>query len=333
MMNRSQFLKLSSIGAVSLPAIVNDGIPVNDELIKPKKLRQGDTIALSAPAGIVHDAREFTRMRNVLESMGFNVVFGEFVRERYGYFAGTDYQRALDLMRFFTDDTIDAIVTVRGGWGCARILPHLDFKLIRSNPKVFCGFSDVTTLHLAFLKYSRLITYHGPNGTSDWTELTRNNFKQVLMNGKKVVFRSNNRAKTIIPGQSSGRLIGGNLTILTTAIGTDYQPDLTGAILFIEDIAESPYKIDRMLTHLKRANMLDNLSGFIFGRCTNCAEARGANFTINEVIEDHIKPLGIPAITGMDIGHDPDNFTIPVGIKATLDADTGTLSISGTTVS
>ncbi|MCC5942013.1 MAG: LD-carboxypeptidase [Balneolaceae bacterium] len=152
------------------------------------------------------------------------------------------------------------------------------------------------------------------------------------MDGEDVVFNTGSDLKIIMPGIAEGRLIGGNLTILTTAIGTDYQPDLTNAILFLEDIAEPPYKIDRMLTHLKRANMLDNLKGFIFGQCTNCAEPRGANFTIEEVLADHIKPLGIPAIIGKDIGHDPDNLTIPIGLHARLNADKGILTALESTV-
>ncbi|MCC5942014.1 MAG: LD-carboxypeptidase [Balneolaceae bacterium] len=161
-MKRSDFLKLSSIGAIGLPAGMFEANKWADqdlEFKKPKKLENGDTIAFTAPAGVVHDLRDFSRMRNVLESMGLNVVFGEFVRERYGYFAGTDYQRAIDLMRFFDDDSVDAILAVRGGWGCARILPHLDYDVIKANPKIFCGFSDVTTLHLAFLKHCGLMTY------------------------------------------------------------------------------------------------------------------------------------------------------------------------------
>ena len=336
MMKRSEFIKLSSAGALGVPAVFFDKEPVphhDFEILKPKKISKGDTVAFTAPAGIVHDQRDFARMRHILESMGLNVVFGEFVRERYGYFAGTDYQRALDLMRFFNDDSIDAIVAVRGGWGSARILPHLDYDVIKANPKVFCGFSDITTLHLAFLKHCGLMTYHGPNGTSDWTEITKNSFQKTLMDGVDVEFKARDGFETLMPGNSEGRIIGGNLTVLTTSIGTDYQPDLTDAILFVEDIAEPPYKIDRMLTHMKRAGMLDNLKGFIFGQCTNCAESRGANFTIKEVLTDHIKPLGIPAVTGKDIGHDPDNLTIPVGLRVLLDADKGMLSALETTVS
>lgn len=332
MMNRSQFIRLSSMGAVTLPVGLTKKSEEKRELIKPKRLEKGNKVAFTAPAGLLHDHRDFRRMREVMESMGLEVVFGEFVRERHGYFAGTDYQRALDLMRFFDDDTVDAIVAVRGGWGCARILPHLDYNVIKANPKIYCGFSDNTTLHLAFNKHCGLVTYHGPNGASEWTDITKSSFIKTLMDGEDVMYTSPQGFTVINPGVAKGRLIGGNLTILTTAIGTDYQPDLTDSILFVEDIAEPPYKIDRMLTHLKRSNMLDKLSGFIFGQCTNCAEPRGANFTIEEVLNDHIKPLGIPAMIGKDIGHDPDNLTIPVGLQAELNSKTGTLKALETTV-
>ncbi len=327
-MQRSEFLKIAGIGAVS-GLIQNTVHSVNNDLlIKPKRLKPGDTVALPAPAGIVFQESDFTKMREVLESFGLNVVFGEFVRERFGYFSGTDDERAKDLNRFFSDPDIDAIVAVRGGWGSSRILPFLDFDMIRHNPKIFCGFSDITTLNLAFLKHCGFITFHGPNGASDWTVLTKESFKAVLMDGAEAKFKSRGPVKTIVSGVAEGPLIGGNLTILTTALGTSYQPSTKGAILFLEDIAEPPYKIDRMLTHLKAAGALDGISGFVFGKCTNCAKPSSPGFSNEEIIGHHIKPLGIPAVSGVDIGHDPDNFTLPLGIAAKLDAESGIIELT-----
>jgi muramoyltetrapeptide carboxypeptidase len=299
----------------------------NRQLIKPKRLKPGDTVALTAPAGILYDESEFDRMKTDLEGFGFNVVFGEFVRERYGYFAGRDYQRALDLNRFFADPAIDGIISVRGGWGCSRILPYLDFERISENPKVYCGFSDNTTLHLAFLAYSGLVSFHGPNGASEWNEFTRNSFRKVVMDGIPAEYISSSRVDTLFAGMAEGPLTGGNLSILVTSLGTPYEPDPTGAILFIEDIGEEPYKVDRMLTHLARAGFLDKISGFIFGQCTDCKPDGSRGFTMKEVIQQHILPLEIPAVIGMDIGHDADNFTLPVGVKASLNADNGVLSL------
>jgi len=323
-MKRGDFIKTFGLGAASLPYLgksLYQNPPA--ELVKPKKLKKGDTVAFTAPAGIVFDENDFTRMKEVMESMGLNVVFGEYVRERYGYFAGTDRQRARDLNRFFSDPDIDGIIAVRGGWGCARILPYIDFDAIKNNPKIYCGFSDNTTLHLALLHYCGLVSFHGPNGTSDWTDLTKDSFESILMGAEKFEYRSNSKVEMLFPGIVDGRLIGGNLTILTTSLGTDYQPNTDGAILFVEDIGEPVYKIDRMMTHLARAGLMDKVNGFIFGKCTNCPEPGGANFPMKEVLMHHIRPLGVPAIMGADISHDPDNFTIPLGLKARLDADNG----------
>jgi muramoyltetrapeptide carboxypeptidase len=328
-MKRKDFLKTVGLGSAAIPFldIQRDGIK-SDKIIKPKRLKEGDTVALTAPAGIIYDEEQFDDMASQLRSFGLNVRFGEFVKKRYGYFSGTDHQRALDLNRFFADDEIDGIVAVRGGWGCSRILPFLDFDLIRENPKIYCGFSDNTTLHMAFLSYCGFTSFHGPNGNSEWTDLTQSSFKDVLMKGEKVNYISNSRVDRISSGVASGRFIGGNLTILTTALGTDYQPNTEGAILFVEDVGEPVYKIDRMLTHLHRAGVMDGIHGFIFGRCTNCEKERSENdFTLKQILDHHIKPLGVPAIFGADIGHEKDNFTIPIGLLGTLNADQGVFSL------
>lgn len=328
-MRRSDFFKKAGFAAISAPLYIkNVTVKGKEKPVKPKRLKPGDTVAFTAPAGIVHDASDFTRMRRILESFGLNVVFGEFVRKRDGYFAGNDYQRATDLNRFIADPSVSGIIAARGGWGSSRILPYVDFELFRKNPKVFCGFSDITTLHLAFLAHSGVVTFHGPNGTSDWTDLTKEYFKRVLIDGEAVCCRSRGRVTTIYPGIAEGELTGGNLTVFTTSIGTSYQPDTKDKILFLEDIGEPPYKIDRMLTHIKAAGMLEGLSGFIFGRCTNCPGNTGSGFTKEEVIHHHIGPLGIPAVTGTDIGHDPDNFTLPMGIRSRLDAESGIIELT-----
>lgn len=320
-MKRKDFLKTVGLGSAGLSLFSNNDASGYETLTKPKKLKEGDTIALTAPAGIVYEECEYERMKGELESFGLEVVFGDFVRERFGYLAGTDRQRAKDLNRFFADPDVDAIVAVRGGWGCARILPYIDFDMIRENPKIYCGFSDNTTLHMAFLKKAGLISFHGPNGTSDWTDLTKECFRSVLMDGEKTRYHSNREVSIIFPGIVEGRCIGGNLSILATSLGTGYQPDTNGAILFVEDIGEPVYKIDRMLTHLKEAGMLDGIAGFIFGGCTKCPDPAESHFTLEEILKQHIRPLGVPAVMGMDISHDPDNFTIPQGVMARFDAD------------
>ena len=329
-MKRRSFLKMAGFGSAAgvIDRLYGNGYTKQNRLlIKPKRLKKGDTVALTAPAGILYDELEFDRMKGDLEAFGFNVVFGEFIRESYGYFSGRDYQRALDLNRFFADPQVDGIIAVRGGWGCSRIVPYLDFERIRNNPKVYCGFSDNTTLHLAFLANSGLVSFHGPNGASEWNEFTRQSFRDVVIDGKLAEYCSVSKVQTLYTGTAEGRLTGGNLSILVTSMGTPYEPDPEGAILFVEDIGEEPYKVDRMLTHLARAGFLDKISGFIFGQCTDCEPDGSRGFTMEEVIQHHILPLKIPAVMGMDIGHDDLNFTIPVGVKASLDADIGTLRL------
>ncbi len=334
-MKRSDFLKKGTFGALSAAGLGNwagdggDGEGQNGfkNRIKPNRLKPGDTVGFLAPAGIVYDRSDFVRMEKVMDDFGLNVRFGDYVRVRHGYFSGTDHQRAMDLNRFFVDASIDAIIAVRGGWGASRILPYLNFSSFRSHPRILCGFSDITTLHLALLKECGLVSFHGPNGASEWSDLTKKSFKEVLMDGAKAEYISKGRVQAITPGIAEGPLIGGNLTILTTSLGTSYQPDCTGAILFLEDVGEPVYKIDRMLTHLKLAGILDVINGFIFGKCDECPRPRPDHFTLEEILRQHIEPLGIPAITGADISHGDDNFTIPIGVKAKLDADRGVFSL------
>lgn len=328
-MKRSDFLSKTAFGALSAFGIgaFTKEQGGSKKLIKPKRLRPGDTVAFSAPAGILYERSDFDRMERVMNEFGLNVRFGEYVRQRYGYFSGTDLQRAMDLNRFFVDASVDAIIAVRGGWGSSRILPYLNFSSIRTHPKIFCGFSDITTLHLAILKECGLVTFHGPNGASEWSGLTKSSFKSVLMDGERAEYVSKGPVKTLIPGIAEGPLIGGNLTILTTSLGTGYQPDTTGSILFMEDIGEPVYKIDRMLTHLKLAGLLDGINGFIFGDCTDCPRPRADHFTLEQIIRQHTEPLGVPTIMGVNISHGDDNFTIPMGVEARLDAAHGVLSL------
>jgi len=321
-MKRTDFIK--SLGSITVaPLAVGSQFAKDHSLRKPKRLKPGDTVGLTAPAGIVFNDDDYTKMVQVLSDFGLLTTFGSNVRNRHGYLAGTDRERADNVNQMFVDPEIDGIMAVRGGWGCARILPYLNFKAIARNPKVYCGFSDNTTLHHAFMAYCGFTSFHGPNGNSDWSDLTKENFESVIMKGEKSLYRSESKVITLRPGSEEGRLIGGNLTILTTTLGSPYQPDFSGAILFVEDIGERTYKIDRMLTHLKQSGALDKISGFIFGKCTDCLAGPDPTFSLQKVIEQHILPLNIPAVMNVDIGHEENNFTIPVGAVAELDADSG----------
>lgn len=303
---------------------INERNKLDHQMIKPKALKNGDTLGLVAPASPIYEESVFEEMMVNLKDLGFKLKLGKSVRKQRGYLAGTDRERLEDLMEMFSDEEVDGIMCIRGGWGSNRILPDIDYDLIRKNPKVFCGFSDITSLHMAIQKYAGLYTFHGPVGKSVWNDLTTEAFQNTLMKPKLtdqlIPEQELEHAFVIHPGKATGRLLGGNLSVLTTLIGTEYLPDMKGAILFLEDIGESVYRIDRMLTHLKMAGLLDGLNGFLFGKCTECS-AGPNSLELEEVFKDHIEPLGIPAFYGAMISHEDNNLTIPVGVEAEMNAD------------
>ena len=306
----------------------------SNEAIRPQRLRPGDRVGLVRPATAVGDTMDIEIMADALDTLGFDVVAGDNYFARHGYLGGTDEQRAADINAFFADDTIRMIVA-SGGWGGARLLPRIDYEAIRRDPKVFLGYSDVTSLLTAIYAKTGLVTFHAPaplnNYSADW-------FRRVVMEGERVTMRNpddvtedtlvqtENRIRTIQSGKATGRMLGGNLTVLTTIIGSEYLPDFSDAILFVEDVNEQIYRIDRMLTQLSLAGILGRIAGFVFGRCTECdpGENYGA-LTLEQVIREHIEPLGIPAYQGAMIGHIKQQFTVPIGSECEIDADAGTI--------
>lgn len=331
---RKDFLRTTALASLTGVALGASGCePTPQALIstkiKPKALKAGDTLGLVAPGFPIYQSSVFDEMLGNLEKLGFNLKLGEHVNARHGYFAGTDEQRASDLMNMFQDPEVDGIMCIRGGWGCNRILPLLDFEVIKINPKVLCGFSDITSLHMAIYQKSDVITFHGPVGKSVWTDLTTDAFKRILWEGDPAVFmplKQHNDSFVVTPGIAKGKLLGGNLTVLTSMIGSTYLPSFDGAILFLEDIGENVYRIDRMLTQLKMAGILDQLSGFVFGKCTDC-EAGNNSLTLQQVLDDHVKPLQIPAFYGAMISHEDDNITLPIGIEAEIDSTRKTIHV------
>ncbi|MCX7973675.1 MAG: LD-carboxypeptidase [Candidatus Aminicenantes bacterium] len=305
--------------------------------VKPTRLKPGDTVALVAPSGAVATRFEIRLVKECMEALGFHVKLGQHVFDRYGYLGGKDEDRAADLMDQFADPEVAGIVAIRGGWGCARILPYLDFEIIKKNPKVLIGYSDITALLLALYAKTGLVTFHGPIGLDPWNSFTVDYFRRLIMEAQTPVLENptdkgdyliprENRVQTITPGQATGILLGGNLSIISTLLGTDFVPSWEGAILFVEDTNEEIYRIDRLLTQLKLAGVFREIKGFIFGRCTNCNPGEGyGSLTLEQVLDDHIKSLGIPAWYGSMIGHLPLKFTIPLGIKARIDALKGTI--------
>ncbi|MDX1429881.1 MAG: LD-carboxypeptidase, partial [Rhodothermales bacterium] len=212
------------------------------------------------------------------------------------------------------------------------------------NPKILLGFSDVTSLLVALYARTGLVTFHGPTGNSSWNRFTARYVERLLFDAEQVSFANptdrgvhltqvEDRIQTITPGTAHGRLVGGNLTVLTSIIGSDYLPDWDGHILFLEDVGEDIYRVDRMLTQLKLAGVLDKLAGFVFGRCSRCVpDSAYSSFTLMEVLHDHIGPLSIPAFHGSMIGHIRDKFTIPIGAEAEIDAVAGRITLTESAV-
>lgn len=301
--------------------------------LKPKRLKAGDTVAITSPAGAVWDDKQVETFTNILKGFGFKVILGKTLTEKHGYFAGSEELRLKELHDLFADKSVSGIFCMKGGWGCARLLDKINYDLIAKNPKVLIGFSDITALLIAINAKTGLVTFHGPVGNSGWNDFTSASFRSVVMNGERTNYPVGPSAddKPVIfhQGKASGVLAGGNLTVLSCIIGSGFLPDWKGKLLFLEETKEEPYSIDRMLTQLKLAGMLGNISGLIFGKCVKCdAEEPEKAFKLMEVLEQHIRPLGIPAFYGAMIGHIENKLTVPVGIKATMDADKGTFSLS-----
>jgi len=303
-------------------------------LYKPRALKPGDTLGLLAPASMT-DHQNVDKAIEKLKKMGFNVKVGKSPYKRYGYLSGEDKVRADDINSMFKDKEIDGIICTRGGYGTPRILPLLDYDAIRDNPKVFIGFSDITALHIAFNQKSELVTYHGPmavsnliKGVSEFTmeslldSVSRTASERVINNpeGTKV--------ETVCQGTSEGIITGGNLSLLTNSIGTPYEIDTKGKILFIEEISEDVYKIDRALNQLKLAGKFEDAIGIILGDFNDCDKSKhDESLSLMEVINHHIKNANKPTIFNLKSGHCEPMITLPLGIKVRLDATERALTI------
>ncbi len=343
-MRRRNFLTSLGLGSMAIPFLTSvpswagETTLINRTI--PKALKAGDTIGIVSPSGAIFESEPYEIAVESLEAMGLKVKLGEFVKARYGHLAGTDQQRAEELNGMFLDPTVDGIICLRGGSGAARLLDKLDYQGIARNPKVFVGYSDITALHLALYHKTGLVTYHGPIAVSEWNEFTVRHFKDVLFEGDKLLFenpqekggfltQTKDRIRTIYPGTAQGTLLGGNLAVLTNIMGTPYFPtDWENKILYLEDVGEAIYAVDRMMSQLHLGGVLEQIAGFVFGKCTRCTPGSGyGSLTLEEVLDHYIKPLGIPAYSGAMIGHIPRNVTIPNGIRAEVNADQGTIAL------
>jgi muramoyltetrapeptide carboxypeptidase len=336
MLNRRDFARALSMSAIA-PAILA-APAARKAIVKPKRLSPGDTVGLVSPATAVFEADEIALAKEQLETIGFKVAVGKHAYDRWGYFAGRDRDRAADINAMFADDAVAGVVCYTGGWGSPRVLPHLDYDLIARKPKVIIGYSDITALLNAIHQRTGLVTFHGPVGASGFEPYSLENFKRVVMTAEpagnlapppkkpsELVDRTN-RIVRLAPGKASGRLVGGNLTMIATAMGTPYEIDTTGAIVFLEDVTEELYRIDRMLTQLALGGKFDHVAGVVFGRCSRC-DFKGPTFSLEEILRDRFSSLPVPAISGLSFGHIEQKLTLPIGISATLDADAGTVTI------
>lgn len=311
-------------------------------LIKPPALVEGSTIGIAAPASGVSRG-EVLDAAATLRNLGFNVKLGEHLSKGFGYLSAPDADRAADYMRMVRDPEVDCVMAVRGGYGVMRILPMLDFDVIRANPKVHIGYSDITGLVNPIHQLSGLIAFHGPVATSSFDPYTLDSFRRTLMspttpgsfaesgefNGARF---GEARAATIVPGRAQGRLVGGNLSLVLGLMGTKWEIDTTDNILFLEEVNEEPYRVDRMLTQLAISGRLGACAGVALGRFSKCeAPSRGGEFALSlsleQVLRGILEPLGIPTLYGLSIGHIRSKLTIPVGGLATLDATAKTLII------
>lgn len=298
----------------------------------PPHLSAGDTVGLIEPAGYSEGADRIEAVKRTIEGMGLVPRLGAHVGDRFGYLAGRDADRAADVNAMYADPDVRAIVAVRGGWGCARILPLLDWDTIRAHPKLLVGFSDITALHLAIAAHAHFPTIHGPVGSSSWPQVSWESLWRMGFSGQTPALplaREGEALVTLGRGKARGRLYGGNLAVLTALVGTPWLPDFSGAILFLEEVREAEYRIDRMLSQLLLAGILGKVAGVVFGQCTHCAteEPDYAGFTVAQVLEQYLAPLGVPVVTGANIGHVRGQVCVPSGGMVELDADAGTLQL------
>jgi muramoyltetrapeptide carboxypeptidase len=309
-------------------------------LIKPPRIKSGDTLALVTPGSYITEQEKQESISNI-QSMGFNVVYTDRLMQKNGYFSSTDEERAADLNDMFKREDVQGIICARGGYGCARILPFLDYELVRNNPKPLIGFSDVTALHYAIYKNSGLITFHGPVGVSTFSRFSTKNFKEVLLEPTfELELRNSDTDNnynpygitTISTGLAKGELVGGNLTIVASLIGTEYDIDYTGKIVFLEEFIEEPYRIDRMLTQMIQAGKFKNISGIALGVFKMCEPSItnpsfSNSFSLMEVLKDRLGNLGVPVVYGLSFGHIVDKLTLPVGVMAELDTESQQLKL------
>ena len=305
-------------------------------MIKPKPLRRGDTIGLVGISGALHEPEtRFEKMLEAIDALGYKVIVADSCREEYGYLSGTDASRAKGLNQMFRDDRVDAVVCMRGGYGVTRILDRVDFDVIRANPKLLLGYSDITALHTAIHEKVGMVTIHGPMPDRAWMEFddfSRRSMLRALTSTEPLgtLYNPEGTApKCVVPGRCEGRLVGGNLSLIAALCGTPYQLNPEGKVLLLEDVGEYIYRLDSMLTQLRLAGMFERCAGVVLGGFTNCTEEyERYALHLEDVIRDIIVPAGKPVLANLSIGHTPVKITVPLGVNCVVDAEAGTLTIT-----
>jgi muramoyltetrapeptide carboxypeptidase len=287
-------------------------------------MKPGDLIGVCSPAGPVEE-EELRPGIKALESLGFRVYLSSHCLMKKAYLAGADELRLRDLHGLFQDDKVKAIICARGGYGSLRLFERIDFDLIRKHPKILVGYSDITALLLAVYKRAHLVTIHGPV----LRDMTKNHGLNLgsltkLMTSRESVTMRFEGAKVLMEGLAAGKLLGGNLSLITHLLGTSFMPSLQGALLFLEERGEAPYRVDRMLTHLRLSGLLNKCAGVMTGSFQDCGEPS----TVEALIRERLGDLHLPMMIGLPIGHGEVNTALPIGVKAVLDTGQKTLTLS-----
>jgi muramoyltetrapeptide carboxypeptidase len=313
----------------------------------PRALRKGDAVALVRPGSPSFDYEANEVSAEIVASLGFTPKLMENAGKKLGYLAGTDADRAADLNAAFADPGVGAVWCIGGGYGTSRILPYLDYETIRKNPKPFIGYSDITATLNAIHRLTGLVTFHGPVAGSMLSEYSLAAFRRVVMDGavgriaEPPPFKASeghvdaeNRVYRLARGKAKGRLVGGNISVFSTLVGTPFEPELKGRILFLEEVGEDPYRIDRWLTQFLLTGKLSGLAGVALGKFQDCGPREyKPSFsglgtpTWQEVCKDRLGKLGIPVVANLVFGHVADKATLPLGVMAELDGDAGTLTL------
>jgi muramoyltetrapeptide carboxypeptidase len=315
-------------------------------LVRPPRLARGSRIALVAPAGPLLERDDLTRAEILCRALDYEPVLGAHAGGHYGYFSGTDAERLADLNGAFRDPAIDAVWCIRGGYGVTRILDDVDFEALARRPRAVIGYSDITALLAGVVQRAGMVAFHAPTARAELPLFSRRHFSMVLASAEPagaleplppqpdVLVPHANRVVTLRGGIAEGPLAGGNLTLLQCLIGSRYFPNLDGALLFLEDVNEELYRIDRMLAHLRMVGALARLSGVLVGRFTGLKRQMGDGaMGVDDVLAHYLRPLDVPVAYGLPIGHIDAQWTMPLGVRARFDADAGTVELLEAAVS